>query len=117
MVSWREREARNEARFRNQNEWIEAASGSFGANSRMAFVCECGDATCTQTVALSKDEYESVRRIANRFVVVVNHENPEGEQVVSEGPRFAVVEKIEGWGLRVARETDPRSTEEESGEG
>jgi hypothetical protein len=112
MVSWREREARNEARFRDQNEWIEATNGSFGWNSRMEFVCECGDEYCTQTVNLSREEYESVRTAANRFLVVTNHENPEAEQVVSEGPRFAVIEKIEGWGLRVARETDPRSTNE-----
>jgi hypothetical protein len=111
MVTWREREARNEARFRDQNEWIEATNGSFGPNPQMAFVCECGDESCTATVSLSRVEYESVRSIANRFVIVVNHENPEAEQVVSEGPRFAVVEKIEGWGLRVARETDPRATD------
>jgi hypothetical protein len=110
MVSWREREARNEARFRNQNEWIEATSGSFGADPQMAFICECGDDACGETVSLTKDEYESVRSIANRFLIVTNHENPEGEQVVSEGSRFAVIEKIEGWGLRVARETDPRTT-------
>ena len=116
MVSWREREARNEARFRDQNEWIEATSGSFGPSPRMAFVCECGDETCTQTVNLTKDEYESVRTTANRFLIVTNHENPEGEQVVSEGPRFAVVEKIEGWGLRIARETDPRATDEHEAE-
>ena len=109
MVSWREREARNEARFRDQNEWIEATNGSFGPNPQMAFVGECGDANCTETVNLSREEYEAVRSTANRFLIVPNHENPDNEQVVSEGPRFAVVAKIEGWGLVVARQTDPRS--------
>lgn len=112
MTTWREREARNEARFRDQNEWIEAMSASFGPNPLMAFVCECGDAACTQTINLSRDEYEAVRGTSNRFVMVLNHENPEGEQVVSEGPSHAVVDKIEGWGLRIARETDPRLREE-----
>ena len=108
MVTWREREARNEARFRDQNEWIEATSTSFGLDPQIVFVCECGDGDCSQTISLSKAEYESVRGTSNRFVIAPNHENPEAEQVVSEGSRFAVVEKIEGWGLRVARETDPR---------
>ena len=70
MVSWREREARNEARFRTQNEWVETAGSALGAN----------------------------------------HENPESEAVVQECARYAVIDKIEGWGLRVSRETDPRSS-------
>jgi hypothetical protein len=119
MVSWREREARNEARFRDQNEWIEAASESFGAAPLasessgavplMTFVCECGDGNCTQTIELTKAEYESVRSIANRFAIAPNHENPEAEVVVSECSRFAEVDKIEGCALSVALETDPRS--------
>ena len=119
MVSWRERDARNEARFRDQNEWIEAASESFGAAPLasessgavplMTFVCECGDGSCTQTIELTKAEYESVRSVANRFAIVPNHENPEAEVVVSECSRFAEVDKIEGCALSVALETDPRS--------
>ncbi len=108
VVSWREREARNEARFRDQNEWIEATSAAFGASLEMAFVCECGDARCTQTVRLTRAEYEFVRGTSNRFLIAPNHENPEGEQVVSEGLLVSVIEKVEGWGLRIARETDPR---------
>ncbi|MDX6617796.1 MAG: hypothetical protein QOK36_182, partial [Gaiellales bacterium] len=30
--------------------------------------------------------------------------------VISECERYAVVDKIAGWGLRIARETDPRSS-------
>lgn len=109
MVTWREREARNEARFRDKNEWIDAASESFGGHERMVFVCECGDGACEQPIELSKEEYESVRATPNRFAIVPNHENPESEQVVSECARFAVIDKVEGWGLQIARATDPRS--------
>ncbi len=109
MVSWREREARNEARFREQNEWIETASERFGADPMTAYICECGDADCTQTIELTRAEYESVRSASTHFAVVLNHENPESEEVVSEGPRFSVIDKIEGWGLRIARDTDARS--------
>jgi anti-sigma regulatory factor (Ser/Thr protein kinase) len=125
VMSWREREARNEARFRDQNEWIEAASESFGAAPLasehcgpaplMTFVCECGDGNCTQTIELTKSEYESVRSIANRFAIVLNHENSEVEAVVSECSRFAVVDKIESCALSVALETDPRSSRAHQG--
>lgn len=108
-MSWREREARNEARFRDQNEWIEATSERFGTGQLTTYVCECGDGQCTQAIELTHDEYESVRSAATHFAVVPNHENPESEGVVTEGTRFAVIDKIEGWGLRIARSTDPRS--------
>jgi hypothetical protein len=108
MVSWREREARNEVRFRNQNEWIESTTASFGSEVLTAFVCECGDEDCHQTIELTTSEYELVRSSSNRFALAINHENPESEAVVREYQRFAMVEKIEGWGLRLSRETDPR---------
>lgn len=108
MVTWREREARNEARFRTQNEWVETAGAD--AASYLAFVCECGDGECNQTITLTPSEYESVRATSNRFAVAPNHENPECEAVISENARFAVIDKIEGWGLRISRETDPRSS-------
>jgi hypothetical protein len=108
VVSWREREARNEARFRTQNEWVE--TGGRAAESLLRFVCECGDGECGRTIRLTRDEYEFVRATSNRFAVVLNHENPESELVVSECARYAVIDKIEGWGLRISRETDPRSS-------
>ena len=108
MVSWREREARNEARFRTQNEWVETAG--VAPKTLLAFVCECGDGECGRTITLSAAEYEFVRATSNRFAIALNHENPECENVVSECDRFAAVDKIEGWGLRIARETDPRSS-------
>jgi hypothetical protein len=108
MVSWREGEARNEARFRTQNEWVETAGKAHG--SLLSFVCECGDGECDETIELTREEYEFVRATSNRFALAVNHENPESEKVVTECDRFAVIDKIEGWGLRIARETDPRSS-------
>ena len=109
MVSWREREALNESRFRLQNEWINGATESFGGHPfRATFVCECGDGDCAQPIQLTHAEYESVRSVSNRFAVAPNHENPESEVVVRECARFAVVDKLEGWGLRISRATDPR---------
>jgi hypothetical protein len=109
MVSWREREAWNEARFRDQNEWIDRTSESFGAETATdTFVCECGDGDCVQPIELTRTEYASIRSVSTHFAVALDHENPECEQVISECSRFAVIDKIEGWGLRIARATDPR---------
>lgn len=110
MTTWREREASNEARFRDQNEWTESAGEHFGADPLTSFVCECGDAGCTQTIELTRAEYESVRSASTHFAVVPNHENPESERVVREGLRFSVIDKIEGCSLRIARATDARSS-------
>jgi hypothetical protein len=109
MTSWLEREARNEAHFRDQNEWIEAAHESFDAPPLMAFVCECGDAGCTLTIELTKAEYESVRSRPNRFVLYPNHEGPD-EVVIQEARRFTIADKVEGCARGVALETDPRSS-------
>ena len=57
MVSWREREALNEARFRLQNEWINGATESFGDHAPTdTYVCECGDADCAQPLELTHAE-------------------------------------------------------------
>jgi hypothetical protein len=107
VVTWREREARNEACFRTQNEWVETGKA---AESLLGFVCECGDGECGLTIRLTTAEYEFVRATSNRFAITPNHENPESEVVISECARYAVIDKIEGWGLRISRETDPRSS-------
>jgi hypothetical protein len=44
-----------------------------------------------------------------RFVVALNHENPEAESVVEQNSRFTVVEVYAGAASRIARESDPRS--------
>ena len=109
-TGWREREARNEARFRVQNEWTSQAPKSFaGPAATASFVCECGDADCREPIALTCIEYELVRAHSTHFAVHRDHENPESEIVVSECPRFAVISKIEGAGLHIARSTDPRT--------
>lgn len=113
MVTWREREALNEARFRLQNEWISRTTESYGGHqSTDTFVCECGDGHCAQAIELTPVEYESVRSVSTHFAVARDHENPECEGVVRECARFAVVDKLEGWGLRISRATDPRGAPE-----
>ena len=109
MNSWQEKEARNQAFFRELNERIEQVSESFGPDAHSSFVCECGNTGCTQTIDLSHPEYEHVRAHSNHFLVALDHENPEAESVVEENSRFAVVESYAGAASRIARDSDPRS--------
>ena len=114
MASWQEQEIRNEAGFRDRNEWIRHENQRFATDgSTFAIVCECGDAACEQSIRLTILEYEAVRDYATRFAVAPNHENPEAEYVVGEHPLFTVVEKITSTARRIIRETDPRQTPKE----
>jgi hypothetical protein len=107
-VSWREQEARNEVRFRDQNEWIDGASQRFGFRGVTAFVCECGDGDCTKPIEMTKPEYDSVRSNSTHFALALNDENPEMENVVTEFARYAVVQKVDSFAVRLAHQSDPR---------
>jgi hypothetical protein len=41
-------------------------------------------------------EYEAVRAYGSRLLIVLNHENPENTWVLSENPRFAVIDVVAG---------------------
>ena len=108
-AAWRGQQAKEQARRRDTNESIEHSIQSTGRGSANMFFCECGDARCDYTVSVTIQEYESVRKRPNRFLMVPNHENPEVECVISESERFAVVETLAGEASKVALSTDPRS--------
>ena len=109
MSSWRDKEAHNQALFREVNERIELLVKDFGTDGRDRLICECGNAECTQQIELTQAEYEHVRAHASRFAVALNHENPETESIVEQNERFATVETYAGVSSQIARETDPRS--------
>jgi anti-sigma B factor antagonist len=108
MSGWRHNEARNRAVFREVNERIEQVADGFGADGHMRLICECGNPDCTQQIALTGAEYERVREHASRFVVALNHENPETESIVEQNERFVIVDTFAGASSRIAPETDPR---------
>jgi hypothetical protein len=106
MSDWRDQEVRNETRSRDRNEWIEDIRGEVADGTGTdVYVCECGDAACAERIRLTRPEYEAVRGYSTRFAISVNHENPEIDQMVSEGGRFSVVQKIAGR-AGTHRETD-----------
>ena len=110
MADWREQEAVNQTIFRDMNEWTEEATDErFGLDRPMdSYLCECSDRGCTESISLTRSEYEAVRAVPTRFAIAVNHENPEIDRVTSENLRFATVDNFFGVGAKVARATNPR---------
>ena len=76
MSGWHDREARNQALFREANEQTERLPRDPGADALDQLVCECGNPDCAQRIRLTRVEYERVRAYASRFAVALNHENP-----------------------------------------
>jgi hypothetical protein len=99
--------ARNEALFREVNERVQEVSED-RATPTADFVCECGNAACTDTIPLRDEEYEHVRADPLLFAIVPGHEIPDVEEVVAENQRFFVVRKYVEEGI-LAKQTDPRS--------
>jgi anti-sigma B factor antagonist len=109
VSGWSDKEARNRAVFREVNERIEQIADGFGDDGHNRLICECGNPECTQQIELTAAEYERVREHAGRFLVALNHENPETESIVEQNERFVVVVTFAGASSRIARQTDPRS--------
>lgn len=105
-----ERNARNEAIFRDANNEIDAVRAQLtNLDGRTPYFCECEDPTCREIVRLEKDEYEAVRSSPFTFLVARGHPDSSG-RVVAEHDSYVVVEK-QGAAARVALETDPRRHE------
>ena len=103
------RAARNQSLFRVVNERLEALAETFQfIAERTTFTCECPDQTCVAPMLMTIDEYEALRSHPNRFAVLPGHVDPNVEDVVAEGDRFVVVEKI-GAGAAIAEKSDPRT--------
>ena len=115
MSGWRDQEVRNESRSRDRNEWIAETRGTVALEHEIeeVFVCECSDPACHARISLTRLEYGAVRGYPTRFAIATDHENPEVDQLVSEGVRFTVVQKIARSAARIARETDRRHRDAE----
>lgn len=109
-ITWQAQEAINETIFREINEWTDGATdGPAGIERPMGtYLCECGDARCSDPIKLTRPEYEGVRSEPTRFALALNHENPEIDSVITENERFVTIEKSFGLASRIARASDPR---------
>ena len=110
MTEREERIARNETLFREVNERIRDVPPEGPAPEQSGFLCECGDAACTETIMLTIGEYEVVRSDPATFAVLPAHVAEDVEDVVARtDDRFVIVRKHPE-GASIAIETDPRST-------
>src|SRR5438132_12929614 len=60
LVDFAERASRNEEIFRDVNEKIDEGAERHGVASAVPYHCECGSATCFETVELRPSEYGRV---------------------------------------------------------
>jgi hypothetical protein len=106
MSSVEDRLARNEVMFRAINERIRELAQRFDpvGTDNHAFICECADETCVERVSMTAAQYDEVRAIPARFVVIPGHEaTPLVETVLFRNAEFSVVRKI-GRAGDIARE-------------
>ena len=97
--------------FREMNEWTEQDCDGRQGLDRLGmdtYLCECGDANCSEPILLTRTEYESVRSVPVRFAIAMDHENPEIDRLVREFGRYAIVDNVYGETTLVARSSDPR---------
>jgi hypothetical protein len=91
------REVVQQCLVRDANEAVERVNARCGnGDDEMSFRCECGDPSCRASVAVTRAEYKAVRDYGSRFLVRLNHENPENAWVLSENARFAVIDVVGG---------------------
>jgi hypothetical protein len=88
------RAARNQAMFRTINERLTRDDPLAELTGSHVISCECADAGCVQTLAISAGDYEQVRREPRHFAVLPGHIVPDVETVVAEHKTYVVVEKI-----------------------
>jgi hypothetical protein len=82
--------------FRAINERIRELARRFEVEGEpVAFICECADETCVEKVSLTVDQYDELRALPARFVVVPGHEaTPLVERVVFRNAGFVLVRKV-----------------------
>ena len=101
--------AEHEIRFREINERLAADVREVSPDDApVAFVCECGVVTCTETISLTLAQYDAVRADGAEFVVLPGHDIPDAEDVVAEAEGHVVVHK-HGSTAALAERTDPRA--------
>jgi hypothetical protein len=101
--------ARHQTLFREVNERLRTLNEAFESVMRDSeFICECANTNCMEHVILTISEYEAVRRVPTRFVVLPGHVFPEVERVAEEHDGYFVVEKF-GEAGKAAVRLDSRS--------
>jgi hypothetical protein len=101
---------RTEAAFREVNERIAENARRF-ESGKTEFICECGDAHCTERIEATLDEYERVRADGATFLLSPGHRDASIERLIARRPRFHVVEKVHTGARAIVRALNPRAAE------
>jgi hypothetical protein len=83
----------NEKLFREVNERVAQMHPGFQSGPDPEWVCECGDETCFEKVAISLDQYHEIRARNNWFFVKPGHEKLDVERIIEDRDRYLLVEK------------------------
>jgi hypothetical protein len=105
------RGARTQAMFRAVNEQVKGINEAFSDVVALGdWTCECFDQSCSKIVALTIEEYESLRADPKRFGVAPGdtHVDEAIERVVKKNDRYWIVEKM-GLAADLATRVDPRA--------
>jgi hypothetical protein len=84
----------NQKLFRLANERLHSAvSDQVPADGRVPFLCECADEFCDGRVELRMEQWESVARRPQHYVMVNGHPRSDGEKLVAVLDCYDVVRK------------------------
>lgn len=93
-MDFAERAARNEEVFRDVNARIEEGAEQHDVSGALPFHCECGRASCLETIEIPATRYATIMRERYRFVVLPGHQEPRIEEIVETTSGYLVVEKV-----------------------
>ena len=87
------RRERNQQLFREVNERIHELGADFDVSGPrdLGFVCECGEAKCTETLWLTLSEYAQVPRTGAYFIVKPGHER-NSHRILKRTAQYILVE-------------------------
>ena len=103
MTSREERLAYNESTFREVNETIAVEDDG----RLIEILCECADASCVESITVTRAEYEEARNDPRLFLLAGGHSRGEIEEVIGIEGDHELVRKF-GEAGQIAEETDPR---------
>jgi hypothetical protein len=102
--------ANDQSLFREVNERLRELNEAFETITRDSdFICECANRDCIEHLRVTLAEYEAVRAVSTRFLVLPGqaHVFPDYERVVERHDGHWVVEKEGDAGMAAIR-LDPR---------
>jgi hypothetical protein len=98
----------NEGWFREVNERLEhRAAKQRRPGGQFEILCECDDEECTERIAISFLEYETVRADPRGFIALAGHVDSTCERIVDRRDGYEVVQKTGEAGM-IAEVENPR---------